>query len=138
MLGGAAAITPYAMRMVFTGFLFLEFEKLYVIRWLRATPTFSNRWVALAVGGSVVWQLDVLYTPLDQYFGTVPFGLEDWEIIATALAVGLPAYLAIVLAIRRYFPLDEGSRKNSHRGIGTRSPESVPPWKSTSAERINS
>ncbi|MDZ7731601.1 MAG: DUF211 domain-containing protein [Natrialbaceae archaeon] len=62
------------MTMVFTAFVFLEFEKLYVIRWLRDTPTLSNRWLALAVGTSMVLQLAVLYTPLNEYFGTVPLG----------------------------------------------------------------
>jgi Ca2+-transporting ATPase len=113
VLGGAAAITPYAMTMVFTGFVFLEFEKLYIVRWLRETPTFSNPWLALAVGGSVVLQLAVLYTPLNQYFGTVPLGLEDWGIIGGVLVIGLPAYLVIVLAIKRYLPLNESSRKSS-------------------------
>ncbi|NLV05932.1 calcium-translocating P-type ATPase, PMCA-type [Haloarcula rubripromontorii] len=114
VIGGAAAITPYAMTMVFTGFVFLEFEKLYVIRWLRETPTFSNPWLALAVGGSMVLQLAVLYTPLNQYFGTVPLGVEDWGIIGVVLAIGLPAYLAIVLTIKRYLPLDENSGEGPH------------------------
>ena len=104
VLDGAAAITPYAMTMVFTGFVALEFEKLYVIRWLRETPTFSNPWLALAVGVSVGLQLAVLYTPLSQYFGTVPLGLADWGVIAVVLLVALPAYLVVVTAIRRFLP----------------------------------
>ena len=104
-LDGAAAITPYAMTMVFTGFVALEFEKLYVIRWLRETPTFSNPWLALAVGVSLVLQLAVLYTPLNQYFGTVPLGFADWIRIGTVLAVALPGYLLVVTAIRQYFSL---------------------------------
>jgi len=62
-----------------------------------------------------VWQLDVLYTPLDQYFGTVSFGLEDWVIIATALVVGLPAYLAIVLATDAIFPSTRAPERLSSR-----------------------
>jgi Ca2+-transporting ATPase len=114
VLDGASAITPYAMTMVFTGFVFLEFEKLYVIRWLRETPTLSNLWLALAVGVSAVLQLAVLYTPLNRYFGTVPLGLADWGIIGAVLLVGLPAYLAVVFTIKRYLSLDEGSRGNAH------------------------
>ncbi|TKR24593.1 calcium-translocating P-type ATPase, PMCA-type [Natronomonas salsuginis] len=100
-LEGAAVVTPYAMTMVFTGFVFLEFEKLYVIRWLRETPTLSNPWLAAAVAGSAVLQLAVLYTPLNQYFGTVPLGLTDWGIIAVVLLVCLPIYVAIAALIRR-------------------------------------
>lgn len=101
VLGGAPGVSPYAMTMVFTGFVLLELEKLYVIRWLRETPTFSNPWLALAVGSSVALQLAVLYTPLNRYFGTVPLGVEDWGLIAVVLLVGLPAYLGVVRAIKR-------------------------------------
>jgi Ca2+-transporting ATPase len=103
-LGGAAAITPYAMTMVFTGFVVLEFEKLYVIRWFRETPTFSNSWLAVAVGTSLLLQLAVLYTPVAEYFGTVPLGLADWGLLGAVLLVALPGYLAVVLAIERFLP----------------------------------
>nr|WP_157744220.1 cation-translocating P-type ATPase C-terminal domain-containing protein [Halopenitus persicus] len=104
-LGGAAAITPYVMTMVFTGFVALEFEKLYVIRWLRETPTFSNPWLAFAVGVSVLLQLAVLDTSLNQYFGTVSLGLADWLLLGTVLAVTLPGYFVVVTANKRYLPL---------------------------------
>jgi Ca2+-transporting ATPase len=100
-LDGAASVTAYALTMVFTGFVVLEFGKLYAIRWLRETATFSNPWLAGAVGTSLLLQLAVLYTPLNQYFGTVPLGLEDWGILAAVFAVCLPAYLAIAVGVRR-------------------------------------
>jgi Ca2+-transporting ATPase len=113
-LDGATAITPYGMTMVFTGFVFLEFEKLYVIRWFRETPTFSNPWLALAVSVSLLLQLAILYTPLNQYFGTVPLGLADWILIGTVLAVALPGYFVVVTAIRQYLPLDSTSSELPH------------------------
>ncbi|GGK71734.1 calcium-translocating P-type ATPase, PMCA-type [Haloarcula sebkhae] len=100
-LAGAPAVTPYAMTMVFTGFVFLEFEKLYVIRWLRETPTLSNRWLASAVGGSILLQLAVLYTPLNVYFGTVPLGLTDWGLLGGVLLLALPLYLAVASGVKR-------------------------------------
>ncbi len=100
-LEGAATVTPYAMTMVFTGFVFLEFEKLYVIRWLRGTPILSNRWLSAAVAASIALQLAVLYTPLNRYFGTVPLGVADWGIITAVLAVCLPAYVGIATVVRR-------------------------------------
>ncbi|MFO7927110.1 MAG: calcium-translocating P-type ATPase, PMCA-type [Halobacteriota archaeon] len=100
-LDGADVVTPYAMTMVFTGFVFLEFEKLYVIRWLRETPTLSNPWLVVAVAGSIGLQFAVLYTPLNRYFGTVPLDPTDWGIIAVVLVVCLPVYLAIAALIRR-------------------------------------
>ncbi|MBZ6496880.1 calcium-translocating P-type ATPase, PMCA-type [Natrinema longum] len=103
-LEGAAEVTAYAMTMVFTGFVFLEFVKLYVIRWLRETPTLSNPWLAVAVAGSIALQLAVLYTPLNRYFGTVPLGVTDWGLIAAVLVVCLPAYLAVAALVRRLEP----------------------------------
>jgi Ca2+-transporting ATPase len=103
-LDGAATMTPYALTMVFTGFVVLEFVKLYVIRWLRETPTFSNPWLALAVGISVLLQLIVIYTPLNRYFGTVPLGLGDWLVIGAVLAIALPAYIIVVSTLKRYLP----------------------------------
>ena len=100
-LEDAAAITPYTMTMVFTGFVLLELGGLYVIRWLRETPALSNPWLTVAVASSVLLHLGVLYTPLAQYFGTVPLTLGDWGILGVGLAVGLLAYLAIAVRIRR-------------------------------------
>ncbi|QLD89575.1 calcium-translocating P-type ATPase, PMCA-type [Natronomonas salina] len=101
-LAGAASVTPYALTMVFTGFVVLEFEKLYVIRWLRETPTFSNPWLAGAVLVSLAAQLAVLYTPLNRYFGTIPLGTADWAILGGIMLVCLPAYLAVAGAVRRF------------------------------------
>jgi Ca2+-transporting ATPase len=100
-LDGAATTTAYALTMVFTGFVLLEFGKLYVIRWLRETATFSNPWLAGAVGVSLLLQLSVLYTPLNRYFGTVPLAPGDWLILAGLFVVCLPAYLAIAAGVKR-------------------------------------
>jgi Ca2+-transporting ATPase len=100
-LQGASSVTAYAMTMVFTGFVFVEFVKLYVIRWLRETPTLSNPWLVGAVVASILLQLAVLYTPLNRYFGTVPLEPMDWAIITTVLGVCLLFYLLIGTIIRR-------------------------------------
>jgi Ca2+-transporting ATPase len=100
-LDGAAAVTPYAMTMVFTGFVVFEFVKLYVVRWVRETPTLSNPWLGLAVVVSLALQLAVLYTPLREYFGTVPLSLADWGVLAGTLAVGAPLVVAVGWLVRR-------------------------------------
>jgi Ca2+-transporting ATPase len=100
-LEGAPTVTAYAMTMVFTAFVFLEFGKLYAIRWLRETPMLSNPWLAAAVAASIGLQLAVLYTPLNRYFGTVPLALSDWRLIGAVLAVCLPAYVGIAALVRR-------------------------------------
>lgn len=100
-LDGAPTVTPYVMSMVFTGFVVFEFAKLYVVRWSRGTSPLTNRWLAGAVFASFVLHLSVLYTPLNQYFGTVPLGIGDWGRLLTALAVAFPGFLGTAWYVRR-------------------------------------
>lgn len=100
-LGGAPSTTDYAMTMVFTGFVFVEFEKLYVIRWVRDTPTFANWWLVAAILASAALHLAILYTPLSTLFGTVSLGVADWGLLVVAMLVCLPGYAAIAWALRR-------------------------------------
>ncbi len=94
-LDGAPAVTPYAMTMVFTGFVVFEFVKLYVVRWTRDTPTLTNPWLVAAVLASLVLHLGVLYTPAREYFGTVPLAAADWGVLGAVLLVGGPVVLAV-------------------------------------------
>ncbi|MGQ4555203.1 HAD-IC family P-type ATPase [Halobellus sp. GM3] len=103
-LDGAPAVTPYAMTMVFTGFVGFEFVKLYVVRWMRDTPVLSNPWLVASVGASLLLQLAVLYTPLNKYFGTVPLGLADWGILGVVFLAGAPVLLLLGWALKRRRP----------------------------------
>jgi Ca2+-transporting ATPase len=100
-LDGAASATSYAVTMVFTGFVVLEFGKLYVVRWLKGTRPLENRWLGLAVATSFLLHLAVLYTPLGAYFGTVPLGLADWGLLAGVAALGVPLFLLTAVASKR-------------------------------------
>ncbi|MBV0900852.1 cation-translocating P-type ATPase [Haloarcula salina] len=100
-LDGAPSTTDYAMTMVFTGFVALEFVKLYVVRWTRETPLLSNPWLAASVAASLALHLAILYTPLRQYFGTVALGVADWGLIAVMLAVGAPLLALVGWGVRR-------------------------------------
>jgi Ca2+-transporting ATPase len=100
-LDGAASATPYVVTMVFTGFVLLEFVKLYVVRWTRRTPTLSNPWLALAVVGSLAAHLAVLYTPLADFFGTVPLTTADWGLLVGAAAVGGVGLAVVGWLVRR-------------------------------------
>jgi len=100
-LEGAPTVTPRTMTLVFTGFVFLELVGLYVIRWLRETPILSNGWLTASVVVSILLHLSVLYTPISQYFGTVPLDVTDWGLLAVVLAVCLPGYLAIAVLAKR-------------------------------------
>jgi Ca2+-transporting ATPase len=100
-LDGAAEATRYAVTMVFTGFVVLEFGKLYVVRWLKGTSPFSNRWLSLAVVASFLLQLAVLYTPLRVYFGTTPLTLADWGLLLAAAVVAVPLFLLAAVLSKR-------------------------------------
>lgn len=100
-LNGSPDVTPYVMTMVFTGFVVFEFAKLYVVRWSRETSPLTNRWLAGAVVASFVLHLSVLYTPLNQYFGTVPLGIDDWARLVAALAVAAPGFVGVAWYVRR-------------------------------------
>jgi Ca2+-transporting ATPase len=100
-LDGATEATRYAVTMVFTGFVVLEFGKLFVVRWLKGTTPLSNRWLSLAVVVSFALQLAVLYTPLRSYFGTVALTLSDWGLLVGAVAVALPLFLLSAVLSRR-------------------------------------
>ncbi|QLH77133.1 cation-translocating P-type ATPase [Halosimplex rubrum] len=101
LLDGAGEVDAYVRTMIFTAFVVLEFGKLFVVRWLRETPTLSNRWLFAAVAGSLALQLAVLYSPLAAYFDTVALGVGDWGTIAGVFAVTLPAYLLVAVGVRR-------------------------------------
>ncbi len=100
-LDGAAIATPYAVTMVFTGFVVFEFVKLYVVRWTRETPLATNPWLAVAVGTSFLLHLAVLYTPLSDFFGTVALSATDWGILGVTALVGAPLLLGVGLLARR-------------------------------------
>ncbi|NHN49381.1 cation-transporting P-type ATPase [Halostella sp. JP-L12] len=113
VIDGAPAVTPYAMTMVFTGLVVFEFVKLYVVRWTRRTPALSNVWLAAAVAASLGLQLAVLYTPLNEYFGTVPLGIADWALLGLVLLLGTPALVLVGWLVRRYAGSDHATTRSA-------------------------
>ncbi|QPV64279.1 cation-translocating P-type ATPase [Halosimplex litoreum] len=116
LLDGAAGVSDYVRTMIFTTFVVLEFGKLFVVRWLRETPTLSNRWLFAAVAGSLTLQLAVLYTPLGEQFETVALGVGDWGIVAGVLGVTLPAYLLVAVGVRRLRDVDAAANASPAAG----------------------
>jgi Ca2+-transporting ATPase len=100
-LDGAASATPYAVTMVFTGFVVFEFGKLYVVRWMRGTSPLSNPWLAGTVLVSFSLHLTVLYTPLRDAFGTVALDAGDWTILGGALLGTLPLLAGVAVLANR-------------------------------------
>ncbi len=125
-LGGAASATPYAVTMVFTGFVVFEFVKLYVVRWSRGTPTLSNRWLAVAVVTSLVLHMAVLYTPLTEFFGTVPLSVADWGILGGVVLVGTPLLLVIGWVVEQRVGAQRGSEQLVGEGSQSTGPAVTP------------
>jgi len=84
-----------ARTTLFTGFILYEFVRIASIRYLDELTWLSNKWLLAALIGSVIMQLVIIYTPLNQYFHIVPLGLHEWIILIAGVAVGF--ILAIVL-----------------------------------------
>ena len=71
----------YAQTIAFSALIVMELVRLQTIRAESKIGMFSNKYLILAVLGSFLLQLSVIYTPLSRFFGTVPIGLNDWGII---------------------------------------------------------
>lgn len=74
--------------IAFTALIVMEFARIQAIRSEYKTGIFSNKWLILAVAASLSLQLAVIYTPLSNFFGTLPLSLLDWTyIIGATIAV---------------------------------------------------
>lgn len=78
---GAEQTLIHIQSIAFTGIVVMEIVRLYAIRRGFKLGMFSNPWLVLAVLSSVILQLIVLYTPLNQYFNTFPLTITDWLVI---------------------------------------------------------
>ena len=67
-----------AQSVVFTAIVTMEIVRIYMIRSQYKVSFFSNRYLFLAIGASMLLQLIVLYTPLNVYFKSVGLGLAEW------------------------------------------------------------
>ena len=70
-----------AMTMALTSFVFMKFSAIIPIRSRYGTPAISNRWLGLAVLSSIIAQLALLYSPLNQFFDVVAIGWNSWLLI---------------------------------------------------------
>jgi len=80
-----------AQTLLFTFLLVVEMVRIQLVRSRYDLSPFSDRWLVGAIISSLVLQLAVLYTPLNNFFGIVPVGTTGWVWIGTAFVafVGL-------------------------------------------------
>ena len=86
----------HAQTMAFTGIVFGEFVRLFMVRRKFATGLFQNLWLLFAVVVALLLQLLLLYTPLSRYFKTVPLTPDDWMVLGAFLL----AIVALSLLMR--------------------------------------
>ena len=91
-----------ARTALFTGFILYEFVRIASIRYLDELTWLSNKWLLTALIGSVILQLVIIYTPLNQYFHIVPLGLYEWIILLGGVAIGFILAIALTKIILKY------------------------------------
>ncbi len=85
-----------AQTVAFTSLVIFELVRIQAIRSRYRIPALSNLYLWLAILSSVLLQLAVLYTPLNQLFGVVPLTLGPWLAILLGLgAFALVTYLLV-------------------------------------------
>lgn len=91
-----------ARTMLFTGFIIYEFIRIFVIRYQEKLSFFANTYLLLALAGSVLLQLLLLYSPLAFAFHVVPLTLEQWAILLGFGGIGFVTSIALTYLILRY------------------------------------
>jgi len=89
-----------AQTIAFTALVAFEIVRIRMIRSDYKLGIFSNKWLLAAIGGSLLLQLIVIYTPLAKVFGVVPLELLDWGVIVL-FGVGLLLIHWVYVLIKR-------------------------------------
>jgi Ca2+-transporting ATPase len=90
-----------AQTMVFTGFVIFEFVRIAAIRRAEKISFFSNKWLLLALAGSILMQFIVIYSPLNVFFGTVPLGLYSWEVLIAGAFICWILWIGIMKVLEK-------------------------------------
>lgn len=98
-----------AQTALFTLIVMLEMARIQFIRSRYSQSIFSNLWLLAAIASSLMLQLLVLYTPLNEFYGVEPPGLVDWGWIGAAFAAFVLLSAAVHLVFRHIFDSSETS-----------------------------
>ncbi len=91
-----------ARTLAFTSLVVLELIEVIPIRSRYGTPLFSNRWLGIAIGSSIIMHLAVLYTPLNSYFKVVPLGINSWMMVSIGVGIFILAMLTMRILEDRF------------------------------------
>ena len=73
-----------AQTIAFCALVSFEIIRIQMIRGKYHLGIFSNKWLVLAILGSLILQMTVIYGPLGTIFNTVPLSLKDWGVLIGA------------------------------------------------------
>ncbi|MFT4892944.1 MAG: Ca2+-transporting ATPase [Candidatus Nanohaloarchaea archaeon] len=92
-----------AQTVLFTFLVLVEMIRIQIIRSRYKQSILSNKWLAGALGSSILLQLLVLYTPLSSYFQTASLGLSMWMVLGAGVAGFWILSLVMTRAFDYYF-----------------------------------
>ncbi len=99
-------ILPFGVELarstLFTGFILYEFVRIATIRYQEKLNWFSNKWLLIALFGSVALQLLIIYTPLNRFFHIVPLGWYEWAILLAGILLGYILAILITKLILKF------------------------------------
>jgi len=91
-----------ARTALFTGFVLYEFVRIGSIRHQEKLNWFSNWWLLVALGVSLLLQVIVIYSPLNSLFGIVPLGMLAWGILFFFVFIGYFGAILITNLVGKY------------------------------------
>ena len=92
-----------ARTALFTGFILYEFVRIGTIRYQDKLGWWSNKWLLGSLFISVLLQITIIYTPLNNYFHIVPLTLTSWIILVSGVVLGYFAAILITKIILKRF-----------------------------------
>lgn len=82
-----------ARTALFTGFILYEFVRIASIRAQEKLSWFSNKWLLWALVASLILQLVVVYTPLQNFFYVTGLDIFEWSVLLIGIVIAF--YLSI-------------------------------------------
>ncbi|MDH3245347.1 MAG: cation-transporting P-type ATPase [Saprospiraceae bacterium] len=77
-----------ARTVLLSGFVLYEFVRIGAIRSQEQLGWFDNKWLIAALLVSMLLQLAIVYTPLNEFFSLVPIGAYEWIVLISGAVVG--------------------------------------------------
>ena len=84
---------------LFAGFVLYEFVRIASIRYMEKLNWWSNKWLIIALFGSLILQMIVIYSPLGSLFSVSPLGLFEWGVLLGGSLIGFVLAIGITRVV---------------------------------------